>query len=108
MSMDRLGLNPTAFYVRLQEQPSVDGCANLFKDAIAFKRDHFLREVAYSYTFGNTDFSAVDRFLSENHSEESGLAGAVGTDKTDSIPCPDLKRTVLEDNFISELFVKMA
>ena len=58
--------------------------------------DFLLRKVANLYPFGKEDLSFVNRFLSQNHSKEGGLAGTVGADEANPIPYSNLRGAVLK------------
>ena len=55
--------------------------------------------------FGNRDFAFVGVFLADDHAEERGLAGAVGTDQADLLAGVQLKGGVDEDQLLAVLLV---
>ena len=56
-----------------------------------------LAEIADGQFLGNRDFAFVRSFLADDHAEECGLAGAVGTDQADLLAGVQLKGSVDED-----------
>ncbi len=77
------------------------------QNSVPSEGNHFLREVANLYPFGNEDLSFVNRFLSQDHSEEGRFPGTIGADKTNPIPHPDLKGAVLKEDSASKLFLNV-
>ena len=64
-----------------------------------------LAEVADGQLFGDGDVAFVGRFLADDHAEEGGLAGAVGSDQADFFAGVELEGGVDEDELLAVLFV---